>query len=216
MQAPPLYESSIQHSSLREAVRRNSHTGFGSTSNSGLFGPSSSNDLHSRAGGLCVRGPAAERPHGSSRQLPPHFFCYFPHRRLILFLLLLLPPLPWGAGECAEGQSCGGLSPGALPWTVHPAGRLPLLPTQPPAVAAALAPGPLHRGWEAEGPTPGSCGEVSRKTKVSSSTHHLGWRGNQLLLQGRQKPNQRLSQMSFPNCYLAFWYSLCFTSQVSM
>lgn len=144
---------------------------------SGLSGTSClhSNDLHSRAGGLCVRGPSAERLHGSSRWLPPH-------SSSSSFLLL---SLPWGAGERAEGQSRSGLSPGSLHGPLRPAGGLPLLPAQPPAPAAALAQGPLHGGREAEGPTPGSCGEVSCEEEVSSTAHHLGRRDDQLLFQGR-------------------------------
>lgn len=130
-------------------------------------------DLHSRAGHLRVRGPAAERLHRSSRQLPPHSSSCF----------LLVPR---GAWERAKSQSCGGLSPRALLRPLHPAGGLPLLSTQPPAPAAALAASPLHTSGEAEGPTPGSCGEVPREEKISSTKHHLGRRGDQLLLQGRQ------------------------------
>lgn len=42
----------------------------------------------------------------------------------------------------------------------------------------------LRGGREAEGPTPGGGGEVSREEEVPSALHHLGWRGDQLLLQG--------------------------------
>lgn len=93
-----------------------------------------SHDLHSRAGHLRVRGPAAERLHGSSHQLPPHsssssFLLFFVSR---------------GAGERAQSQSGSGLSPRALHGPLRPAGGLPLLPTQPPAPAAALAASPLR------------------------------------------------------------------------
>ena len=135
-----------------------------------------SDDLHSRAGHLCVRGPSAKWLHGSSGWLPPNSSSLF---HLLCFM-------PWGIRERAESESCCGLSPGAFLWPLHPAGGLPLLPTQPFIPAAALAPGSLHRGWEAEGPAPGSCGEVSCKEKVSPTRDHLGWRRDQLLLQGRK------------------------------
>lgn len=149
----------------------------------------SSDDLHRRAGRLRVRGPPAGRLRGPAGRLPGH------SPSSVLVSLLLLPPRP--AGERAEGPSGRGLPPGPLRRSLRPAAGLPLLPRQPAAAAAAVAQGPLRRGRGPEGPTPGSRGEVSREEEVPSALHHLGWRGDQLLLQGwRRKKVNRLSTLS--------------------
>lgn len=173
----PLGASSLFHDS-----RRGLQTPF----ISGLYpnfhlGPPSrllGDDLHSRAGRLCVRGSSAERVHGSSRWLPSQ-----PSSSLPLVLLFL----PWGVRERDEGSGSSGVPPGAIFGPLHPAGGLPLHPPQPPTPAAALAPGALHGGREAEGSTAGGCGQISSQEKVPTTAQHLGWRGDQLLLQGRQE-----------------------------
>lgn len=143
----------------------------------------SSNDLHHWAGRLRVWGPPAGRLHGPSCRLPGRSSSH-----LLVFLLLLLPR--W-AGKRAQGPSGRGVPPRPLLRPLRPAAGLPLLPRQPAATAAAVAQGPLRGGREAEGPSPGSGGQVSREEEVPSALHHLGWRGDQLLLQGSERKSSQ-------------------------
>ena len=46
--------------------------------------------------------------------------------------------------------------------------------------------GSLHRGGENPRQTARSCGEVPRAQKVPSPAHHMGRRGDELLLQGEE------------------------------
>lgn len=143
-----------------------------------------SNDLHHWAGCVCVWGPPAGRLHW-----PPCCLLGCSSPPFLVFLLLLLLRR---AGERAEGPSGRGVPPGPLLRPLQPAARLPLLLQQPATTAAAVAQGPLHGGREAERPTPGSGGEVSREEEVPFALHHLGWRGDQLLLQGWQRKSDLL------------------------
>lgn len=120
---------------------------------------------------MCVRGAAAGREHRAPRTL-----------------LVVSPCLRSSAQErvCAQGQGRGCFPPRELSRTLQGAREPPVLAAQPPQAAAAVAQGALHRSREAARATARCRGQVPCAQKVPTAAHHLGRRGDELLLQGEK------------------------------
>lgn len=127
--------------------------------------------FHAGASCVCLRSPPARGEHRAAGALP------------LVPTSLRAPPQK---RERLKGESCSRLPPGQLPRALQDPGEPPVLTSQPPEVAAALAQGALHRGGEAAGPPARGRGEVPRPEKVSPAPLHLGRRGDELLLQGEE------------------------------
>ena len=122
-----------------------------------------------------VRGAAAERQHRAT--------CAFP---------LVAAGLRAAAQERvgAQSQGGGGLPARQLQRIVQDPRIAPVQRPQSSKVAGPLAQGALHRSGKVARTAAGRRGQVPRPAQVPAAPHHLGRRGDQLLLQGEvtQRP----------------------------
>lgn len=88
--------------------------------------------------------------------------------------------------ERAQGQGDRRLPPRQLQGPVQDPREPPVLAAQPSQAAGAVAQGALRRGGAAARPAAGRRRQVPRAPQVPAAAHHLGRRGDQLLLQGEE------------------------------
>ncbi len=86
--------------------------------------------------------------------------------------------------ECAQGQGGGGVSSASLPRPLQAPREQSLRAAQPLQAAAAVAGGALPGGGECQGSPARRRRQVPRAEEVPAAAHHLGRRGDELLLQG--------------------------------
>ena len=136
---------------------------------------------------MCVRGTAAVKLHRASRPLP-------------LVTAAMRAPAPQRVG--AEGQGRRRLPPAPLPRPLQDPGEQPLRRHRPLQAAAALAGRPLPGGREREGPAARRRRQVPRAPQVPAAAHHLGRRGDELLLQGEVAHRAQRVVCGFVICIL--------------
>lgn len=89
------------------------------------------------------------------------------------------------ARERAQGKGHRGVPPRQLQGAVPIVGEQPVLRSQPPQAAGALAQGALRGGREAQGAPAGRRWQVPGTPQVPTAPDHMGRRGDQLLFQGK-------------------------------
>lgn len=131
-------------------------------------------------GGMCVWGSASERVHRPPIILPS--FCTFS-----LHVPFVLVPEPTAQhGERVEGPGSCGLPSGPVQRALRSHRGQHVLLTESLASPAALAEGALPGGRAAARAPSWSCGQIPCTAQVPPASNHLGWRRDELLLQGRK------------------------------
>ena len=120
-----------------------------------------------------LRGAAEQRQHRPTGALP---------------LVAARLRTPAQERERAQGESRRRLPPRQLQGALQAAGEQQLLAAEPPEAADDLAEGALPGGGEAARPAARRRRQVPRAQEVPASPHHLGRRGDELLLQGEVAP----------------------------
>ena len=120
-------------------------------------------------GGVRLRSPAELRQCGTPGQVP---------------VVAAGVRAPAQERERAQGEGGRGVPSRPLQRALPTVGVAQLLGAQPRQAAVALAQRPLHRGRETARPAARRRREIPRPPEIPAAPHHLGRRGDVVLLQG--------------------------------